>query len=147
MNDQATLEREQPTITRGEGIFRNHTIVAAYGHQAEIQGAPQLVRLNAPSLFADPEWRAWLNHPQSGPATWHARGEEPGDYSDVFIHYGGAHWDEQHGFIAEGSDYPSQENRPGIPDRIYALLAEAVREATGSSDSEVLLWISNLGAD
>ena len=145
MNDQSILEREQPTVTRGEGVVGDQTVLSAYGHTVTLDRARRhLVRLNAPSLFEDPEWQAWLNHAGSGPATWHTRDEEPGEYSDVFLHYGGARWDAQHGFTAEGSDYPSQEGRPGIPDHIYALLADAVREATGSSDSEALLWISNL---
>lgn len=144
MNDQQPLEREQPTIQRGQGVMRDVITVSAYGHEAELTRGHKLVRINAPSFFQDEGFIRWLNSTESGPATWHMRGGEPGEYSDVFIHYGGASWNDEHGFTAEGSDYPNTEERPGIPESIYALLAEAVAEATGNMENEALVWISNL---
>lgn len=142
MNDEANLKRQEPTIQRGQGTLRDVTTVSAYGHEAQFTRGHLLVRLNAPSFFADENFRRWLNSQQHGPATWH-QGGEPEEYSDVFIHYGGADW-KGGKFNAEGSDYPDLPNRPGIPDHIYALIAEAVKEATGSMENEALVWISNL---
>ncbi len=141
MNEQ--LEREQPAINRGEGIRGDVTTVSAYGHEAEITRGHLLVRLNASSFFQDEGFLRWLNSDTDGPATWHKRGDAAEEYSDVFIHYGGASWDTERGFTAEGSDYPNLENRPGIPDHIYALIADAVAEATGSMQKTALVWISN----
>lgn len=144
MNDQQPLEREQATITRGQGVLGDVTTISAYGHEAQITRGHLLVRINAPSFFQDAGFLRWLNSDKDGPATWHRpTGSEVDEYSDVFIHYGGADW-KNNTFNAEGSDYPDLPDKPGIPERIYALIAEAVAEATGSMENEALVWISNL---
>lgn len=143
MSDSAPLEREEPTIQHGQGILRDLTVVSAYGHKADISRGHTLVRINAPSFFLDAGFLRWLNSYEAGPATWHMRGEVAEDFSDVFIHYGGADWKDGT-FTAEGSDYPNMENRPGIPNHIYALIAETVAEATGNMENEALVWITNL---
>jgi len=144
MNDQQPLEREQPIIERGQGTYGDITVIGAYGHELGLDTKPNpLVRINAPSFFRDTNFVRWLNSPESRAATWHARGNEPAEDSDVFIHYGGADW-KNNTFNAEGSDYPDLPTRPGIPEAIYALIAEAVAEATGSMENEALVWISNL---
>lgn len=143
MNDQQPLEREQPTITRGLGALKDVTTISAYGHEADLTRGHTLVRLNAPSFFQDERFLRWLNSEKDGPATWHKRGADAEEYSDVFIHYGGADW-KNNTFNAEGSDYPDLPEKPGIPEPIYALIAEAVAEATGSMENEALVWISNL---
>src|SRR5690606_1690435 len=97
-----------------------------------------------PSFYRDPDFLRWLNSAESRAATWHWRGSEPAEDSDAFIHYGGAEW-KGGKFYAESSDYPGSPERLGIPEPIMALIAEAVRAATGSAETEALVWISNLG--
>lgn len=143
MIDHPKLEREQPTTERNQGILQDTTTISAYGHEAQITRGHLLVRLNAPSFFQDEGFLRWLNSDKDGPATWHRRGDEAEEYSDVFIHYGGADW-KNNTFNAEGSDYPDLPEKPGIPDHIYALIAEAVAEATGNMENEALVWISNI---
>lgn len=143
MSNQPNLKREQPTIQRGQGVMRDVTTVSAYGHEVDLTRGHTLVRINAPSFFQDEGFLRWLNSDKDGPATWHKRGDDAEEYSDVFIHYGGADWKDG-AFNAEGSDYPNREDRPGVPDHIYALIAEAVAEVTGNIENEALVWISNL---
>lgn len=143
-HQQQAFEREQPTIKRGQGVMRDVTTFSAYGHEVDLTRGHTLVRINAPSFFQDAGFLRWLNSDKDGPATWHKRGDEAEEYSDVFIHYGGGDWNAERGFTAEGSDYPNTEERPGIPESIYALIAEAVAEATGNMENEALVWISNL---
>lgn len=144
MPEQSTT-REQPIIERGQGTYGDITVIGAYGHELGLDTKPNpLVRINAPSFFRDTNFVRWLNSPESRAATWHARGNEPAEGSDVFIHYGGAEWKGDK-FYAESSDYPGSPERPGIPEPIMALIAEAVRAATGSAETEALVWISNLG--
>lgn len=145
MAHSTPLEREQPVIERNQGVLRDVIILKAHGHEVEFgRRHYELVRVNAPSFFRDEGFIRWLNSDVSGPATWHARGDKPGEYSDVFINFGGAIWGERYGFSADGSDYPNLKEHPGIPDPIYALIAEAVVEDTGSMANECLVWIINL---
>lgn len=144
MPEQSTT-REQPIIERGQGTYGDITVIGAYGHELGLDTKPRvLVRIDAPSFYRDPDYLRWLNSAESRAATWHWRGSEPAEDSDAFIHYGGARWADGK-FHAECSDYPGSPDRPGIPETILALIAEAVKEATGSMDTEALVWISNLG--
>ena len=43
------------------------------------------VELGLPELFEREDFQTYLNDPDNKIATWHTRGEEPGDYSDVFV--------------------------------------------------------------
>ena len=47
----------------------------------------EAVTLNLPELFEDEKFRAYLNDPATKIATWHDRGTEPGEYSDIFVTY------------------------------------------------------------
>lgn len=122
------------------------TTINGFGHAIRsLHAGTPLVTINAASFYRDPAFIAWLEHPTRRPATWHRAGT-PGDYSDVFTYYGGARWLEQE-FVAEGSDYPAGDDpaaEPGFSDQQYALIAAAVEAATGSSDTECLVWIRNL---
>lgn len=44
------------------------------------------LKVNYPELFEHPTFITWLNDPK-GATTWHQKGTEAGDYSDVFITY------------------------------------------------------------
>lgn len=90
-----------------------------------------------PAVLATPD-EAW------GPATWHARGLEPGEYSDVFTSYGGGYRDEDGRIRIEGSDVAPVPGQPGLPEAFHDLIAAAVERATGSMANEALLWSSNL---
>lgn len=92
----------------------------------------KVVRIDAPAWFKNPQFVEWLN--TTGTATWHVRGNEPGDYSDVFFTF----------CSGEGSDWPASADRPGIPDEIWKHLEFVVAEQHGW-DAEVLVWVSNLG--
>jgi hypothetical protein len=41
--------------------------------------------INTPAFFQRPDFIAWLTSPDRSTATWHKPGEEPHDYSDVFV--------------------------------------------------------------
>jgi len=41
--------------------------------------------VNASEWFERADFLAWLNDPDRRTATWHRPGEEPHDYSDVFV--------------------------------------------------------------
>lgn len=51
-------------------------------HRVEAVAAPSLV-INAPAIFADPEFCAWLNG-DGVKFTWH-QGGKPDDYSDTVV--------------------------------------------------------------
>ena len=59
------------------------------------------VTINAPEFFERADFQAWLNAERKNggghPATWHNRGEAPGDYADTFIihdNHDGSDYDE-----------------------------------------------------
>jgi len=93
-------------------------------------GSMELLRINAPAWFENPDFFRWLTH--KGTATWH-QGEEPNEFSDVFFTF----------CQGEGSDYPSIPDRPGIPEEIWRYLEILVAEKYGWNE-EVLVWVSNL---
>jgi hypothetical protein len=41
--------------------------------------------VNAPDIFERADFMVWLNDQSSATATWHRRGKEPTEYSDVFV--------------------------------------------------------------
>ena len=119
-----------------------------FGLRLSVEAQPMpVVRVNAPALYRDPAFRAWLDHERNAPATWHQRGEAVGEYSDVFVFFGGAAWEADGRFTGDGSHYPADAERPGFTISQYALLARAVELATGSAQTECLVWITNLEAD
>lgn len=46
-----------------------------------------MAEINCPELFAREDFRAYLNDPQTNIATWHMKGTDVGEYSDVFMTY------------------------------------------------------------
>lgn len=44
-----------------------------------------VLSLNTPEFFEDAAFIAWLNHPDTNVFTWHTKGEEVGEYSDVLV--------------------------------------------------------------
>lgn len=100
----------------------------------DARGAMRLIRINAPEWFKDADFVAWLNAP--GTATWHTKGEEPSEGSDVFFT-----WCQG----VEGSDWPGTTEHPGIPDRIWNELGHLIQDSVFPRVfSEALIWVSNL---
>lgn len=148
------MKRETPRVERANPYTKD-VLLEAYGHKVRVDKSDTvLVRIDAPSFYQDPEFLRWLNDERFGPATWHRpRGSEPDDHSDIFIYYGGARWStDENGedeLLGEGSDYlgldaVGRKEMPEIPPHIYAVIAEAVKEATGSYYTCCVVWIANL---
>ncbi len=113
---------------------RYQTVVGRTAVEAEdlIGREPHMMRINAPAWYRNPEFRIWLNSP--GTATWKRPGDDPDEGSDVFFTCN----------LGEGgSDYPGDDQRPGIPKEIWEHLEFMVAERFGW-DAEVLVWVSNL---
>lgn len=90
-----------------------------------------ILRVDAPAWYEDEGFLLWLNG--RGTATWHIAGDDPGEGSDAFFTFSGD----------GGSDYPGDDERPGIPQEIWEHLEFMVAEKFGWG-SEVLVWVSNL---
>ncbi len=143
LSDPASSDPVAVLATPNETHTR--TLLEHDGHRINVEHhTTPLVRINAPQLYRDPAFRAWLDDEAWGPATWHARGLEPGEYSDVFTSYGGGYRDDDGRIRIEGSDIAPAPGQPGLPEAFHPLIAAAVERATGSMANEALLWISNL---
>lgn len=89
-----------------------------------------LVRIDDDELFKMPSFIEWLNDTDRNQATWHVKGEDPGEYSDCFLTYASEH----PGDSSDG-DMPEEAWR-----RLVSLMAEVRME-----DTECVVWLSNLG--
>lgn len=47
----------------------------------------RVAKVNMPELFVRDDFRAYLNDSNNRMATWHMNGDEPNEYSDVFVNY------------------------------------------------------------
>lgn len=90
----------------------------------------EVVRIDAPEFFLDPAFLEWLNSGKRTMATWHPRGEEVGEYSDVFTWYDGG----------EGSDSP-MSSLDGMPEHIWKQLDEKLK---GEGFTSGIVWITNV---
>lgn len=79
------------------------------------------ISINVPEFFRDPEFLAWLNNPDNRVFTWHKKGEEPGDYSDVVVTLEGD-------LSGEGSD-------SDMPEYCWDLILEACQKYLGEDRS------------
>ena len=50
----------------------------------DIRSVPGMV-VNAPSIFKRQDFMDWLNDPENTIFTWHTKGSEPSEYSDVVV--------------------------------------------------------------
>lgn len=92
--------------------------------------------MNVPEWFADPEFMAAIDNPSLGIATWHARGAQLGDYSDVFLFVDPS-------LTGEGSE------EGDIPDRYWdqvidACLAHCRSPGFHESRPHILVRLTNL---
>jgi hypothetical protein len=81
-----------------------------------------LVRINAPEFYRDPQFVAWLNDLQRQQATWHRKGEQPGEFSDLF-------------FTVDPPDGSDSD----MPEHLWRQILAAVGQA-----DECVVWLSNL---
>jgi hypothetical protein len=75
------------------------------------------ISINVPEFFEDPAFMAWLNNPDNKVFTWHTKGDEPGEYSDVVVTLEGS-------LNGEGSD-------SDMPEYCWDLILEACRQHLG----------------
>lgn len=78
--------------------------------------------INVPEWFKDKGFLAWLNDPSNTLFTWHTRGKEAGDWSDVVVCV-------DPGLNGEGSESDMPEH---IWDEIVALCRQHFRPSSGS---------------
>ena len=81
------------------------------------------LKLNVPAWFEREDFQEWLNE-RGKPATWHVKGAEPNDYSDIFM------WFED----GEGSDSDMPEK---VWDELCALCKTQAFRAG-------VIWLTNL---
>lgn len=81
------------------------------------------LKINAPEWYSIPEFQDWLNK-ANNVATWHTKGNSPGDYSDIFT------WYDHH----EGSD-------SNMPEVVWNELCNICDKEGFRSG---VIWITNL---
>ena len=94
---------------------------------SEFQG----VRIDAGELYRDPEFAVWLNDRTRNQATWHLKGQPPGDFSDIFM------------IIDHGSG--SDED---MPEHCWEqLLAFLKASGYDPEHSALVVWLANVPID
>jgi len=89
----------------------------------------EVIRIDAHDWFAREDFQKWLNRTdRQGPATWHAAGEQVGDFSDVFTVYD----------QGEGPDYGEGDF---IPEDIWQFITETCEKR---NTIYAVIWIANL---
>lgn len=95
-----------------------------------------LVRINAPEIFADEQFREWLNevtangrkgYPGDRIASWHWPGHEPDEYSDIFM-------------VVDGPDGSDSD----MPEHCWEMIVEAVARAIPNSYPECIVWLTSV---
>lgn len=99
----------------------------------DAQSGYRLVRVNAPGVFSAPGFKEFLECP--GVATWHVKGQAPGEFSDVFLTLDGEGDGSNSPLGAYGSDT--------VPPAVWAELLSAVRSVVPRG--ACLVWLTNLG--
>ena len=87
------------------------------------------VRINAPHFWDNPAFAEWAQRRDT--ARWNCLVGGTYNETDVFTTYSGPE---------EGSDYGVD----GIPRDVWRELGDIVKKLTGSTNTECLLWISNI---
>jgi len=84
----------------------------------------RVLRIDASEWYQRKDFMDWLN---SGKpiATWHRKGEVPGEYSDVFITF----------------DHEEGSDRDSIPEDVWQEICRIARE---QHFEDGLVWIANL---
>lgn len=92
--------------------------------------------VNAPEAFERDDFRAWLDEPSRRTATWHRPGEEPHEYSDVFVLVDG-------GYEGDASDMP-RDVWEAICDAVYDAFCGGRPELPGWMETHVVVRLTNL---
>ena len=92
--------------------------------------------VNAPEIFGRDDFRLWLNDPTRSTATWHKKGDEPGEYSDVFLLV-------DRNYEGDSSDMPEDAWRL-ICDTTYGTLCNGDMNMPGLT-AHVVVRLTNLG--
>lgn len=92
------------------------------------------ITVNAPNVFARPDFIAWLNDPEKVVFTYHRKGDEPHEYSDVIVLV-------DSNYEGDSSDMPEDVWR-AICDAAYAVCGGP--ELPRSLDSHVVVRLTNL---
>lgn len=102
----------------------------------------ELISVNCPDLFKDPEFIEWLNRAADGveledktrprAATWHRSHEKVGEFSDVFMSV-----DMTCDGYAEGSD-------SDMPEHCWNAIIQALRDAGVPDQHGCIVWLKNL---
>lgn len=103
-----------------------------------------VVRIDAPEWYRRQDFQDWLTgagkRDGKHPATWHKAGEEPNEYSDVFVTYDSG----------DGSDNPAcfeddvdLSSHCVMPRDIWSQICDLLKE-NGMEKTECLIWIANL---
>ena len=83
------------------------------------------LKINAPEWFDREDFMAWLNAPERHTATWHCKGEEPNEYSDIFTWY--------------ENEYTGSDD--DMPKEVWADLTRICKER---GFQQGIIWITNL---
>ena len=84
----------------------------------DIRSVPGMV-VNAPSIFKRQDFMDWLNDPENTIFTWHTKGSEPSEYSDVVV------------LVNENYDGDSSN----MPEDIWNLLCDEAYQHYGAGNS------------
>ena len=76
--------------------------------------------INAPALFSDSEFKAWMNDRRTTVCSWHTKGEDFGEYSDTVVFVDPC-------LNGEGSD-------SDMPAHCWAAIMAAVRASPAARD-------------
>lgn len=88
------------------------------------------VVINAPDLFKQPEFIAWLNDPSIGKFTWHTPGQTPAtEYSDVIV------------LVDPGLEEGTNDEMPGWDSLMSTLRAQF---EPGHFDTHITVRLTNL---
>jgi len=88
--------------------------------------------INAPQFFLDPEFMTWLNGRESV-MTWHKKGAEPNDFSDVVVFVDPS-------LEGEGTD-------SDMPEAIWNSIVQACRDQSlGGQNFHIPVRLTNLHA-
>ena len=109
-------------IKRAETCYRLAT--QRQPRQGRDKAVYPAVKVNMPDLISDKTFRDWLNAPETRAWTWHEKGSEIAEFSDVIV------WVEASGEGSEQGD---------MPDHVWERIVSCMDGRAG------LCWITFLG--
>lgn len=92
--------------------------------------------VNAPNVFRREDFVKWLNDPQTRIATWHVKGTDPDDFSDVIVHV-------DSDYAGDGEDMPEDIWR-AICTLAYTTYCDGKPQLPHHLDSHIVVRLTNL---